>query len=222
MPAPGLDALNLRWTEVGRHGSVRFPHDQKWIAGFGPTSASLSLQPLHDGWGYGLSFDEGGHLGTKTSGAFGTDLRSGMVWTSRAFEHEFGYGLKVNATGTVSLSIPQYEKDAMFQATPSMLSAMSMRVGTRTTGIVLEQPLRAETGTGRFRIENGEMENGRRLYDKFRIPLRPDGRELRMTLRHEHEALGGNFAIEGGGAVNAGHVRGERETNIGFAYRTTW
>ena len=222
IPAPGLDALNLRWTEAGGDGGAWFLHDQKWVAGFGPTSASLARPPLDDGWGYGLSFDEGGHLGTKTSGAFGTDLRSGMVWTSRAFEHEFGDGWKVNATGTFALSLPQYEKDAMFRATPSVLSAMSMRVGTRTTGIVLEQPLRAESGTGTFRVENGRIESGRRLYDEYRIPLRPDGRELRMTLRHEIEALGGNFALGIGGAMNAGHVPGEHETNIGFAYRATW
>ena len=222
IPAPGLDALNLRWTEVGGDGSVRFPYDQKWVAGFGPTSASFARRPLDDGWGYGLNFDDGGHLGTETFGAFRSDLRSGMMWTSRAFQHELGDGWKVNATGTVALSLPQYGKDAMFRATPAMLSAMSMRVGTRATGIIFEQPLRAESGAGTFRIENGRIENGRRLYDEYRIPLRPDGRELRMTLRHEPEALGGNFAIAVGVAVNAGHVPGERESNIGFAYRRIW
>ena len=141
---------------------------------------------------------------------------------SRAFEHEFGDGWKLDATGTLAYSLPQYEKGAMFQASPSVLSAMWVRVGTKTTGLTVEQPLRAESGTGTFRIESGKIENGRRLYDEFRVPLRPDARELRMTLRHEREALGGNIAIEVGGAMNAGHVAGERETNIGFAYRMIW
>ena len=222
LPAPGLDALDLHWTEVGGDGSARSPGGQQWTMGFGPTSASLARRPLDDGWGYGLSLDDAGHLGAETSGAFGTDLRSGTMWTSRAFTHDFGAGWTLNASGTVALSLPQYGKDAMFRATPSMLSAMSMRVGTETTGIVVEQPLRAETGTGRFRIENGRIENGKRLHDEFRVPLRPDARELRMTLRHDFAALGGNIAMEVGGATNAGHVPGEGEANIGVAYRASW
>ena len=221
-PAPGLDALNLHWTEVGGDVSAWVPRDKKWVTGFGPTSASLARQPLDDGWGYGLSFDDGGYLGSEPSGAFKTDLRSGMVWTSRGFEHEFSDGWKLNATGTLALSLAQYEKDAMFRATPSMMSAMSMRIGTRSTGVVVEQPLRAESGTGTFRLENGRIENGKRLYDEYSIPLRPDARELRMTLRHGFAALGGNFVIEAGGAVNVGHIPGEREANIGFAYRAAW
>ena len=221
-PAPGLDVLNLYWTGFGTNGSVFLPHNQRLVAGFGPTSAGLARQPLDDGWGYGLSFDDGGHLGTEASGAFRTDLRSGMVWVSRSFEHGFGDGWRLNASGTVALSIPQYDEDSMFRATTSMLSAMSVRIGTSATGIVVEQPLRAESGRGTFRIENGRTENGRRLYDEYRIPLRPDARELRMTLRHDHDALGGILAIEVGGALNAGHVLGERDARIGFAYRMTW
>ena len=185
LPAPGLDALNLHWTEVGGAGSAEAVDGRQWVLGFGPTSASLARRPLDDGWGYGLSFDDAGHLGAETSGAFGTDPRSGMVWTSRTFEHDFGEGWMLQATGTAALSLPQYEKDAVFRASPSTMSAMTMRVGTESTGIVVEQPLRAETGTGRFRVEDGRIENGKRLHDEFRVPLRPDAREVRMTLRHD-------------------------------------
>ncbi len=110
----------------------------------------------------------------------------------------------------------------MFRASPSVLSALTVRIGTRTTGVTFEQPLRAESGSGTFRLENGRLENGRRLYDTYRVPLRPDGRELRMTFRHEREALGGNIAIEAGGAIDAGHVEGEPEISAGLAYRMTW
>lgn len=128
----------------------------------------------------------------------------------------------LQATGTAALSLPQYEKDAVFRASPSTMSAMTMRVGIESTGIVVEQPLRAETGTGRIRVESGRMENGKRLHDEFRVPLRPEGREVRMTLRHDFAAPGGNIAMEVGGAVNADHVQGEREANVGLAYRTAW
>ena len=43
-----------------------------------------------------------------------------------------------------------------------------------------------------------------------------------MTLRHDFAALGGNIAMEVGGATNAGHVPGEGEANIGVAYRASW
>ena len=222
LPAPGLDALNLHWTEINGAGTGQAPGGGHWTMGFGETSASLARVPDNDGWGYGLSFDDAGHLGAETSGAFGTDPRSGMVWTSRAFEHMLGDGWAVKATGTAALSLPQYEKDAMFRATPSMLSAISMRVGTESTGIVVEQPLRAETGTGRFRVENGRIEDGKRFHDEFRVPLRPDGREVRMTLRHNFAAFRGILAFEVGGAVNAGHVPDEHEANVGLAYRASW
>ena len=103
-----------------------------------------------------------------------------------------------------------------------MLSAVSIRVGTEATGLTLEQPLRAETGTGTFRIENGRIENGRRLYDEHRIHLRPDSREVRMTLRHEHDVYGGRIAFEAGATINAGHITGARETHMGLAFSRAW
>ena len=220
LPAPGLDALNLHWIPVGGKGST--PLGDRWVMGFGETSASLAHRPDENGFGFGVSFDDAGHLGAETSGAFGTDPRSGTVWTSRAFTHELGAGWMLKATGTAALSLPQYEKNAVFRASTSMMSALTLRAGTESTGIVVEQPLRAETGTGRFRIENGRIENGKRLHDEFRVPLRPDGREVRMTLRHDFAAFGGNIAMEVGGAVNAGHIPDRREANVGLAYRATW
>ena len=82
--------------------------------------------------------------------------------------------------------------------------------------------MRAESGTGTFRIENGHIEGGRRLYDEYRIPLTPDAREIRVTLRHEREAFGGDVALEISGAADAGHVSGEHDASIGLAYRTNW
>ncbi len=171
-PTAGLNAPGLHyWMTLGSAGSQWFQDGQEWMAGFGPSSIGLAQRPRSSGWGYGFSLDEGGYLGTQPSGAFGSDLRSGMLWTSRAFEHGLGDGWKLGATGTLAISLPDYEKNAIFQATPSVLSALSMRIGKQNTGLIVEQPLRAESGTGTFRIENGRMENGRRLYDEYRVPL---------------------------------------------------
>ena len=221
-PATGLDALGLHWMPVGEAGSLRLPDGYEWVAGLGETSGSVARRPRVDGWGYGLGFDEGGYLGTRISGAFGSDLRSGMAWASRSFGQELGGGWTLDGAATLAVSRARYEKGAIFRASPSVLSALSMRLGAEDTGLTIEQPLRAETGTGTFRVENGRMENGRRLYDEYRVPLRPEARELRLTLRHERKAAGGRVAVEAGGAVNAGHVPGEHETNVGFAYRLTW
>ncbi len=224
-PASGLAALGLHWAAIESAPGLPSADDRpEWVMGLGPSSASLARlpSPHGGGWGYGFSFDSRGYLGSRTSGAFGSDLRSGMIWTARAFERALGEGWTLSAGGTLALSVPQYEDDAIFSASPSLMSAASVRIGTGRTGLTVEQPLRAESGAGTFRVENGRTENGRRLHDEHRIPLRPDARELRMELRHEREALGGEVAVEAGHSMNAGHVPGESETGIGLAYRVTW
>ena len=222
-PTTGLGALGLHWAALEDAGGLPFlSGDREWVMGLGATSTSLARLPHENDWGYGFSFDNAGYLGTQTSGAFGSDLRSGMIWASRAYKRELGEALTLNVEGTLAYSLPQYEDDAIFAASPSVMSATSIRIGTGSTGITIEQPLRAETGTGTFRVENGRIENGRRLYDVYRVPLRPDAREIRMSLRHERQALGGNIAVEVGHSMNAGHVPGETETGVGLAYRMNW
>ena len=216
------DAFGLHWMPAADDDSLWLADGHGWVTGFGPTSASLARLPHDGGWGYGLSFDDAGYLGSRTSGAFGSDPRSGMIWTSRALKHDLDGGWSLDVVGTLALGVPQYEDDAIFQASASVLSAMSMRVGTDGWGLTVEQPLRAESGTGSFRIENGHMEGGRRLHDVYRVPLAPDAREIRVTLRHDREALGGDVALEVSGAADTGHVSGERDASIGLAYRTTW
>ena len=222
VPATGLGALGLHWTTPGDAGGLPFPEGRDWMMGFSASSASLARLPHDGGWGYGLSFDGAGYLGSGTSGAFGSDLRSGMIWTSRAWQGELGEGWTLNIEGTLALSMPQYQEGAIFSASSSVMFALSMRIGTDSAGLTVEQPLRAESGTGTFRVENGQIKNGRKLYDEHRVPLRPDAREVRMSLRHEREAPGGRVAVEVAQSMNSGHVPGESETRIGLAYRTTW
>ena len=221
-PTTSPNALGLHWMPDAGAGSMWLSDKQEWAAGFGPASASLARLPRDSGWGYGLSFNDGEYLEAHTSGAFGADLRSGMVWASRTIQHHPGDGWELDVTGTLAAGQPHYEKDAIFQASPSVFSALAMRIGTKATGLTIEQPLRAESGVGTFRIETGKIEDGRRLYDEYRIRLRPDARELRLTLRHERKAVGGRIAVEVGGAMNTGHTPGEHESRIGFAYRMDW
>lgn len=93
---------------------------------------------------------------------------------------------------------------------------------TPSTAVTVEQPLRAESGTGTVHLETGSVEDGHRLRADTRVPLRPQAREVRMTLRHEREATGGQLALERSGAVDAGHVPRERDASAGVAWRMTW
>ncbi len=222
-PAPGLDTLNLQWTTVSTApAGAGLLREAGWVAGFGPSSASVASRPPSGGWGYGLSFEKGSHLGSAATGAFRTNVQAGMVWTSHSVTHALSSRVSVRAAGTLAVNLPHYGADAMFRTGPSLLSAAEMRIGTPTTGIIFAQPLRAESGVGRFRLENGWMEGGRKLRDEHLVPLRPEAREFRLTVRHERQALDGTVAVEAGGAVNAGHVPGEREASIGLAYRMIW
>lgn len=222
IPVTDPGVYGLSWMPAGNVGNLWLADGNGWITGFGPTSASLARSPHKGGWGYGLSFENSGYMGAETSGAFGSGLHSSMIWSSHTIRHSFVGGLKLDAVGTLALSMPQYDRDAIFRASPSILSAISMRLGTESTGLVIEQPLRAESGTGIFRIENGQIENGRRLYDEHRIPLQPDRRETRVTFRHDREVLGGEVAFQVSSAVNAGHVSGKRDSSLGMAYRINW
>ena len=221
-PAPGFESMGINWTPIQNAGKLGLPEGQDYVVGFGPSSMSFARQPQQGGFGYGFSVNDGNYLGAQTSGAFGRNLRSGMVWTSHAIVQELGYGLTLNATGTVGMSLPDYEQDAIFQASSSLLSAVAIRVGTPQTVLMIEQPLRAETGTGTFRIENGRMENGRKLYDKYRIGLSPEAREIRLAVHHEQDAIGGKIAVEVGQTMNAGHIPGRQDSRLGFAYRLIW
>ena len=221
-PGTGLEALGLHWTPVGARAPGKAPSESAWVAGFGPTSASLARVPDDETWGYGLSFSDGEYLGGRASGAFGSDLQSGMIWTSRSVEHGLGHGWSIKATGTLGLAGASYEENAIFEATPSVLSAASVRMGTQATGLTLEQPLRAESGTGTLRFETGELEGTRRRYDEHRVSLRPETREVQATLRHERDAAGGRIAIQLVGAVNADHTPGQFWSGAGMAFRRTW
>ena len=221
-PGAGLEALGLHWTPTSTRVPGEAAAGRMWVAGFGPSSASLARVPTEDAWGYGLSFSDGEYLGGRAAGAFGSNLRSGMIWSSRSVRQEIGKDWSIEATGTLALSGPYYEENAIFEASPSMLSAASVRVGTRATGLTLEQPLRAESGTGTLRLENGELKNGQRRYDEHRVRLEPDAREIRATLRHEREAAGGSIAVQVVGAFNANHTTGQSWTGAGVAYRKIW
>ncbi len=222
-PALGLEVLGQHWLsldQVVQRPSSSWQSD--WRMGLGPTSVSLAHPARTTGWGYGLSYDHAGYLGAQTSGAFGSDLRSRMVWTSRVFERALGKEWFLKGRGTLAYSRSDYADRAIFSASSVVLSALSLRVGTARTSLTVEQPLHAESGIGTFRIENGRIERGWRLYDLHQVPLRPSAREWRFVLRRDRKHLGGKMALEVHHSVNAGHVPDVSKTGIGWAYLRVW
>ena len=220
-PAAGLETLGAHWFGLGQTAQRSPVNTGEWVAGFAPGAATIARREI-GGWEHGFSFENGRYLGARPSGAFGSNLHTGMFWTSHSFERELGTHLTLDASATIAASLPRYESDAIFEASPSLLSALSVRVGTEETGLTLEQPLRAESGTGTFRLETGWIEDGRRLHAEHRVRLRPEAREVRATLRHERDAAGGQLALELSDAINAGHVTGKHDASVGLAWRTTW
>ena len=220
-PGAGLETLSLAWSE--HTTNTNSPFGEGFTLGFGPGSASVARASDGNRWGWGASFADGSYLGSRASGAFGHDLRSGMVWASRSFNRELGRGVTFHAGVTLAAGRADYESDAMFEATPSLMSAASVRVASRGTSLTLESPMRAESGTGTFRLETGHVEDGVRQRETVRVGLRPDGRELRATLRHDTPlAVAGRIAVEGSVAHDAGHAAGARERRIGLVWNVTW
>ena len=207
---------------LGNGRDERDSYAGKWALGLGEDAVSVAHRPAGSGWRFGAGMEEGRYLGARTSGAFGSDLRSGLVWTSRELERELGGGLVLKASGTAAVGIPHYEDRAIFRASPSVLSAGSVAIGVEGATVRVEQPLRAETGTGTLRLENGRLAGGRRLYDVHEVPLRPKAREARVTVRRDWQAWGGRMALKASASVNAGHAEGAREASVGFAYRARW
>ncbi len=220
-PGTGLETLHLAWSEPTTR--TNNPLGEGFTFGFGPGSASVARTADGNQWGWGASFADGSYLGSRASGAFGHDLRSGMVWASRSFDRELGRGVMFHAGVTLAAGRADYESDAMFEATPSLMSAASVRVARRGTSLTLESPMRAESGTGTFRLETGHVEDGVRQRETVRVGLRPDGRELRATLRHDTPLpVAGRIAVEGSVAHDAGHTAGAREGRVGLAWNVTW
>ena len=161
-------------------------------------------------------------FGTRPSGGFGHDVESGMVWISRSYAREVWRRMRFESEATLAASGAEYENDAIFEAGPALLSAFSVGVRRDGTALSLEQPLRAESGTGRLHLETGWIEDGRRLVRTHEVGLEPEAREMRVRLRHQREALGGQLAIEARTVFNAGHVDGEVGRSVGIAYRVSF
>ena len=210
-PAPGLDAFGAHWMALGAPGAP-------WRAGFAPGLASLAARP-GAGVSHGVALEHGRYLSGRASGAFGGGLRAGTLWTSRALSRPLGRGLTFDARAMLALGLPRYDAGALFAASPSLLSAFSVALSRGASTVSLSQPLRAETGTGVFRLPSGVSGAPPVAH---RVRLAPRARALTAVFRHQLPAFGGALAFEASSTFDAGHVPGAHHRALGLAWRVRW
>ena len=219
--APEIDGA--RWTTIGHVGQTRARSEvPQWIVGAGEGTAGMGREPTSRHWGYGFAASSDGAFAARGEGAFDAGTHAGLIWASAAEDATIGSNIGVKATATLAMSASAHERSAVFETSPVLMSALALRAGTDRTSLTLEQPLRAEAGTGVFHLENGHTEDGRRLRDAYRVRLEPEGREMRATLRHEVRGRKWKVAVEATATIDAGHVPGERDAAIGAVFRRRW
>ena len=219
--APEIDGA--RWSAIGHVGQTPArPEAPRWIVGAGEGTAGIGREPTSGHWGYGFAASTDGAFAARGKGAFDAGTHAGLIWASAAADATIGSSVGVKATATIAMSASAHERNAVFETSPVPMSALALRAGTDRTSLTLEQPLRAEAGTGVFHLENGHTEGGRRLRDAYRVRLEPEGRELRATLRHEVRGRRWKIAVAATATNDAGHVPGERDAAIGAVFTTRW
>ena len=216
--APAIDGA--RWTAIGQ--SRTQTEAPLWIVGAGEGTAGIGREPTARHWGYGFAASSDGAFAARGEGAFNAGTHAGLIWASGAADAAIGASVGVKAIATIAMSASAHERSAVFETSPVVMSALALRAGNERTSLTVRQPLRAETGTGVFHLENGRTENGRRLRDAYRVRLEPGGREMRATLRHEVRGRKWKIAVEATAAIDAGHVPGERDAAIGAVFRRRW
>ena len=219
--APEIDGA--RWATIGHVGQARALSEvPQWIVGAGEGTAGIGRAPTSGHWGYGFAASSDGAFAARGEGAFDAGTHAGLIWASAAANAAIGASVGVEATATIAMSESAHERSAVFETSPVLMSALALRAGTDRTSLTLEQPLRAEAGSGVFHLENGHTEDGRRLRDTYRVRLEPEGREMRATLRHEVPGRRWKVAVAATAIIDAGHVPGERDAAIGAVFTRRW
>ncbi len=224
---------HLAW--VGEENATRNPHGLRftWGTNAHRTGApintfGMSAAPFQAPYRFSFVHERRTNHGARPSGAFGTKVHSTMLFVSR--EHAFAFGegpFAAELAWTVASGQADYEKRSMLKTSGALYSAGQATIVHRGEGhesrLGIAQPLRAETGHGAVTRPVGRTLDGAWLYQTQNFRLAPDRREVRLTLRHDHD-LGreGKLSIEAGHAFDAGHRRGRQASFVGLGYLLKW
>ena len=210
--------------ELGAKGGAPFVEGARVVNG-----AGLALRP-EDGRGFGAGFtaERDAWLGGGSDGAFGEGVDGSMTW----LRHEWQWTLdsdgrwRIGTDATLANGRPRYGSSTMFSAGSALYTSARVTAERRTedavTRLSLSQPLRAETGEGRFRLPIGRTPEGEHVYAEHRVGLPPEGREVRMALERVQRWGPGTLGLKAGWAHEAGHTPGESEWLVGAAWGMEW
>ncbi len=210
--------------ELGAKGGAPFVEGARVVNG-----AGLALRP-EDGRGFGAGFtaERDAWLGGGSDGAFGEGVDGGMTW----LRHEWQWTLdsdgrwRIGTDATLASGRPRYGNSTMFSAGSAFYTSARVTAERRTedavTRLSLSQPLRAETGKGRFRLPVGRTPEGEHVYAEHRVGLPPEGREVRMALERMQRWGPGTLGLKAGWTHEAGHTPGESDWLVGAAWEMEW
>ena len=231
-----LLAPHLAWSAVPPDDEPWFGKEQEWRFTFGARKAGrhaldtfgLSTKAFGSPLRFGLVYEGRTNQGAEPSGAFGERASSALAFVSREHGADLGDGpFSLEASWMIGAGRADYPDHAMLQAGGSLYSAGETALvhegGGARTRLAVSQPLRAESGTGTLTFPVGRTLEGEWLYRSRRFDLAPEGRELRLSLRHDR-SLGrkGAVALEVGRRVDAGHTPGREANFAGMGYGLRW
>ena len=210
--------------ELGAKGGAPSGEGARVVSG-----AGLALRP-EDGRGFGAGFtaERGVWLGGGSDGAFGEGVDGGMTWLRHEWQWTLDSGgrWRIGTDATLASGRPRYGNSTMFSAGSALYTSARVTAERRTedavTRLSLSQPLRAETGEGRFRLPIGRTPEGEHVYAEHRVGLPPEGREIRMALERAQQWGPGTLGLEAGWTHEAGHTPGENDWRVGAAWRMEW
>ena len=149
-----------------------------------------------------------------------------MAFVSKRIERGLGRGWSLEATAGLGGGKADYPDGGMFEAGQAIYSrgsASMIHVGEGTTRLTVEQPLRAESGEGKLVYPTGRKASGERMYATEGVALKPEGREVRIAVKHERPMGPGTGLIETGYAFDPGHRQGRGDDSRLFVgYRIQW
>ena len=117
--------------------------------------------------------------------------------------------------------------DTMLDIGTTVLSSAEANVTVAREGgattLKVEQPPRAETGTGRLSLPYTRTLDGEPRFEHREFALAPSERELTASLRHERDDIaGGRLAVMVSHTMNPGHTNEGPDNAIGIAWRMSW
>ncbi len=180
-----------------------------------------------EGMRWGVLMDGASWHGGRVSGAFGNQIRSATAWVGRTGQLQLNDVWSLRGSATLAVGRASLQSERMLRIEPYAMSAWDVGIerGDRGRGtwsrLSVAQPVRTEAGTGTLTYLSG-LQQGKRVYNRARVSLVPEGREIELALTHETPIGRGRGVVEVAHSWEAAHDTGRSVSRIGVAYRLMW